>query len=103
MNPTAPKSERLVARVSQDVQELIIMAAEISGATLSQFIVESATSKANKVITQSQTIKLSMKGAQAVFSALENPPSPNNKLKAAALRYNKGDIYHADHSTKQAT
>jgi uncharacterized protein (DUF1778 family) len=58
MNSTALKSERLVARVSPDVQELIQQAAELSGATLSQFLVESATSKAHKIIAQSQAIKL---------------------------------------------
>jgi uncharacterized protein (DUF1778 family) len=103
MNSTALKSERLVARVSQDVQELIQQAAELSGATISQFLVESATSKAHSVITQSQTIRLSMQGAQAIFEALENPPSPNNKLRAAAQRYNKGDIFNDDNRTNQAT
>ncbi len=94
MSSTALKSERLVARVSQDVQQLIQTAAELSGATVSQFLVESAINKANKVISQSQTIRLSMEGAEALFSVLENPPPPNAKLKAAALRHKRGELFN---------
>lgn len=103
MNSTALKSERLVARVSPDIQELIQQAAELTGATLSQFLVESATSKAHQVISQSQAIRLSIKGAQTVFEALEKTPSPNNKLRSAAKRYNKGDMFNEHDRTNQAT
>ncbi len=95
MNSPAPKSTRLVARVSQDVQALINNAANISGATLSQFIVEAATTKALNVISQARTVSLSLAGATKVFNAIENPPPPNSKLKAMAERYKKeGIIFH---------
>ncbi|WIO75383.1 DUF1778 domain-containing protein [Porticoccaceae bacterium LTM1] len=58
MTLAAPKEARLVARVSQDVRELIKSAAEISGATLSQFIVDAVTAKATMVIEQARTIRL---------------------------------------------
>jgi len=89
MTVVAPKDARLVARVPQDVQEFVKNAADISGATLSQFIVEAVTSKARKVIDSEQNIQLTMKGAEAVFAALDNPLPINNKLLAVAKRFNR--------------
>lgn len=93
MNTTTTKDTRLVARVSLDVQELIQSAAEISGATVSQFLVDSAMSKAQTVIDDALTVKLSIQGSKNLFALLDNPPPPNNKLKSLAERYNKGEIY----------
>ncbi|WP_038292297.1 DUF1778 domain-containing protein [Zooshikella ganghwensis] len=88
---TQPNSERketrLVARVSTDIQEMIQRAADYSGATLSQFLIESALEKARDVLAQTETLQLSMAGAEALVAALENPPEPNQKLVAAAQRY----------------
>ena len=67
MTPVASKEVRLVARVSQDVQELVKNAAEMSGATLSQFIVDAVTAKATIVIEQARTIRLTLDGADRVF------------------------------------
>ena len=97
MNSTL-KDTRLVARVSQDIQELISNAAEISGSTLSQFLVDAATAKALDVISQAQTVKLSMAGASKVFEAIENPPAPNKKLMAAAKRYQEKGVVTDGHS-----
>lgn len=101
MNTNTTKDTRLVARVSLDVQELIQSAAEISGATVSQFLVDSAMSKARTVINDAMTIKLSIQGSKDLFALLDNPPPPNNKLKSLAERYNNGYIY--DKSTNNGT
>jgi uncharacterized protein (DUF1778 family) len=87
MSTVVTKDTRLVACVSQEVQELINNAVEISGATISQFLVDAATAKALDVISQAQTVKLSMAGAAKVFDAIESPPEPNKKLMVAAKRY----------------
>jgi len=44
------KETRLVARTSTEIQEIIQRAADYSGATLSQFLIESAMEKARNVI-----------------------------------------------------
>jgi uncharacterized protein (DUF1778 family) len=80
------KDARLVARVSQDVQEFVKNAADLSGATLSQFIVEAVTAKARTVINEERLIKLTLEEAEVVFNALENPPPTNSKLLDAAKR-----------------
>jgi uncharacterized protein (DUF1778 family) len=81
------KETRLVARTTTEVQEIIQRAADYSGTTLSQFLLESAMEKARCVIEQTETLHLSMSGADALFAALENPPKANTKLLRAAQRY----------------
>ena len=96
MTPVASKEVRLVARVSQDVQELVKNAAEMSGATLSQFIVDAVTAKATMVIEQARTIRLTLDGADRVFGALDNPSPPNRKLLAAARRMKEKNGFYYD-------
>jgi uncharacterized protein (DUF1778 family) len=81
------KETRLVARTSVEIQEIIQRAANYSGTTLSQFLIESAMEKARNVIERTETLHLSMAGADALFAALENPPRANNKLLKAAQHY----------------
>jgi len=84
---TERKDTRLVARTSVEVQEIIQRAADYSGATLSQFLIESAMEKARNVIERTETLHLSMAGADALFAALENTPKANTKLLKAAQHY----------------
>jgi len=81
------KETRLVARTTHEIQETIQRAADYSGASLSQFLIESAMERANQVIQQAEILELSMKSADALFDALENPPTPNSKLNKAAKNY----------------
>jgi uncharacterized protein (DUF1778 family) len=81
------KETRLVARTSPEIQDIIQRAADYSGATLSQFLIESAMEKARNVIERTETLHLSMAGAEALFAALENPPKANTKLLKAAQIY----------------
>jgi len=66
-----------------DVYERIVEAAKTVGATLNQFIVQSALEKANDIIDRERTIHLSAQAATTVFDLMENPPRPSIKLKKA--------------------
>lgn len=100
MTLATQKDTRLVARVSYDVQEFVKNAADLSGATLSQFIIEAVTAKARAVIEDERRIQLTLDGADAVFKALENPPQVNKKLLDAARRYKqKGGFHYAGDSS----
>ena len=90
------KETRLVARTSREIHEIIQRAADYSGATLSQFLIESAMERARIVIERTETLHLSMAGADALFTALENPPKANKKVLKAALRY-KGAVNASNH------
>ncbi|MBI5103060.1 MAG: DUF1778 domain-containing protein [Nitrospirae bacterium] len=75
--------DRIPARMPHEVYERIAEAAKTVGATLNQFIVQSALEKANDIIERERTIHLSAQAAKTVFNLLENPPQPASKLKKA--------------------
>ena len=80
-------NERITARVSEQIKETLIAAADLTGATLNQFLVQSALEKAEHIIEKDKLIHLSKKDAQLFFELLENPPEPNSKLKNAVKNY----------------
>ncbi|THB66337.1 MAG: DUF1778 domain-containing protein [Gammaproteobacteria bacterium] len=93
---TERKETRLVARTSSEIQEIIQRAADYSGATISQFLIDSAMEKACRIIERTETLQLSMSGADALYAALENPPKPNKKLIEAAKKY-RGSVNADNH------
>ena len=80
-------NERITARVSEQIKETLIVAANLTGATLNQFLVQSALEKAENIIEKDKLIHLSNKDAQIFFDMLENPPEPNTKLQNAVKNY----------------
>ena len=85
--PTSEAKTRVSARVPENVHETLAEAAALVGATLNQFVVQSALEKAKEVIESERIIRLTEKDADAFFEALENPPEPNEALRAAAHRH----------------
>lgn len=83
------RDERLEARVSRDQKALFQRAAELQGRTLTDFVIASVHDAAVRVISETQTIRLSAKESQAFAEALLNPREPNARLKTAARRYLK--------------
>ncbi len=80
-------NERITARVSEQIKETLIAAADLTGATLNQFLVQAALEKAENIIEKDKLIHLSNKDAQLFFDMLENPPEPNAKLQNAVKNY----------------
>mgnify|MGYP001811805637 CR=1 FL=1 len=66
---------------------LLQKAADLTGATLNQFMVQAAVKEAQKLIDAEQVILLSSQDADRIFSLIENPPTPNNHLKEAIQRH----------------
>lgn len=80
---------RITARVSDRVRLTLEQAAELLGATVNQFVVQTAYVEAQRVIERESVIRLSQKDAQKVLSLLDNPPKPNKRLKDA-VKMSKG-------------
>ena len=78
--------ERIPARMPLAVYNRVVEAAQAVGATLNQFLVQSALEKANVVLEQERVINLTTASAKTVFDLVENPPAPNERLKAAMKR-----------------
>lgn len=78
--------ERIPARMPTDVYDRLVEAARTVGATLNQFLVQSALEKANQIIDHERVIRLSAESAQTIFDLMEHPPAPNEQLKSAMVR-----------------
>ncbi|AFZ38171.1 protein of unknown function DUF1778 (plasmid) [Stanieria cyanosphaera PCC 7437] len=95
MSSSTKNDARVTARIPQQIKETLEQAAILSGATLNQFIVGAALKEAQQILEADRAIALSQKDAEKVFSLLENPPTPNEKLKAAAAKHRA--FFHETH------
>ncbi len=85
--PTKLRVERLEARISGEKKAVLQHAAELSGRTLSEFVVESAQAAALRVIQEHEHLRLSQAEQIAFVTALLNPVAPNDRLRKAAANY----------------
>src|SRR5213594_1613132 len=84
-----PRYQRLEARVTPELKELLVDAAAMRGVTLSDFIINSAHDAAVQTVEQHKIIRLSREASIQFANALLRPPKPNARLRAAARRYQR--------------
>ena len=89
MGTAIAKQDRIGARVPRDVYETLCRAAELTGATVNQFLVQSALKEAQAVIERQEVIRLSPRDWNWLLDLVQNPPKPNARLKAAMKRHQK--------------
>ncbi len=85
------RTERLGARATEKQKELIQRAAELSGRTVTDFMLGSALDKAVDVVRSFEVIELSERDAKAFYEALENPPRMHEKI-YEAMRWNRENV-----------
>jgi uncharacterized protein (DUF1778 family) len=78
---------RITARVSDKVRDTLEQAAELLGATVNQFVVQTAYQEAQRVLEKESVIRLSQKDARRILSLLDHPPKPNKRLKDAVKAF----------------
>lgn len=78
---------RLEARISPDLKRRLEYAASLRGASLTEFVVQSAQEAATRTIRENEVLVLSERASIAFAELLLNPPGPNEKAVAAAKRY----------------
>jgi len=81
------QTERVSARIPLRVYEKLTEAAQVIGATLNQFLVQSALEKADQILEQERVIQMSKRDAKVFFDAVDNPPPINEKLLDAMKAY----------------
>ena len=91
-----PDRSRITARIPARVQQTLETAASMVGATVNQFIVQTALREAERIIEQDRVIHLSAQDSQRFLAALDNPPPLNSKLKAALSNH---DALRTDHDS----
>ena len=82
--------KRITARVAENVRVTLEQAAELLGATVNQFMVQTAYQEALRVLERESLIRLSQKDAEKVFSLLDHPPKPNKRLNHAVEVFRGG-------------
>ena len=82
---------RITARVSGSVRATLEQAAELLGATVNQFVVQTAYQEAQRILERESVIRLSQKDARKVLSLLDSPPKPGKALRDAVKAY-RGSI-----------
>ncbi len=81
------KSERLEARLSKNLKSMLQHAADLSGRSLTDFILSASKSEADKVIRDHEMIILTATESKRFAELLLNPPEPNQALKDLFKRH----------------
>lgn len=82
--PTKKTNERVDLRVDSESKDLFARAAEISGSSLSTFLVESARKHAYSLIEEQDRVILKNQARDIFMNALSNPPTLNETLQKTA-------------------
>ena len=83
MATSATRSARLEARLTPDTLASVKRAAEISGRSISDFVVEAARQAAERTIAETQIIRLSLAEQELVADLLSRPPKTSPALERA--------------------
>lgn len=93
MQATATKREisddRIVSRIPRSNRLIIEKAAAVYGATLNQFIVQTALDRASEIMEREEMLRLSGQDAQLFLDALDKPPLPDKNLIEAMKQHAK--------------
>ena len=76
------RTARIEARIAPEVLAVVKRAAEITGRSVSDFVVAAAQDAANRTIAETQMIRLSVEDQRAFAEAILNPPEPTPALAA---------------------
>ena len=74
MTAITAKQDRIGARVPHEVYQTLCRAAELTGATVNQFLVQAALKEAHSVIEREDAIRLSPRDWNWLLDLTDNPP-----------------------------
>jgi uncharacterized protein (DUF1778 family) len=83
----AAKTARLEARLTDRQKALFQHAADLTGRSLTEFVVSSAQEVAARTVREHEVLTLNGLDRQVFVDALLKPISPNKRLRQAARRY----------------
>jgi uncharacterized protein (DUF1778 family) len=90
MNETtrvAAKTARLETRLTDEQKALFQHAADLTGRSLTEFVVSSVQEIAARTVREHEVLTLSGRDRQIFLETLSRPFSPNKRLRQAAKRY----------------
>lgn len=83
------KETKVMIRTAHQDKRLIEKAADHLGLTVSSFMLQNSIRAARKELAEVERTSLTERDAYIFFSALTNPPRPNEALKKAFKDYEK--------------
>jgi uncharacterized protein (DUF1778 family) len=85
--PAVDSSDRMNLRVRPEVKARLMRAAALRQTNLTDFVTQAAAREADAVIEQAHRIHVSERDAMRILDLLDNPPPPNERLRAAAAAF----------------
>lgn len=85
--PASTKPYRFDARLNESQRLLIQRAADLEGRTLTDFVVHSAESAAERIVRERTMILLSARDSEVFVEKVLGPPEPGPVLRNAVERY----------------
>lgn len=89
MRPSTTHTARLELNISAELHILLKHATALQGRTITDFIVSVAQEAAQRVIEETEVIRLSLTDQKRFVQALLSPPKPTPALKRAFARHHK--------------
>lgn len=83
------KTARLETRVTTEQKALFQRAADLTGRSLTDFILSSAREVAARTVREHDVLTLSRRDREVFVRALLRPPAPSRRLRQAASRYKR--------------
>jgi uncharacterized protein (DUF1778 family) len=83
------KRARLQARITDKQKALFQHAADLTGRSLTDFVISSAHEVASRTVREHEVLTLRGHDRQVFMNALLKPISPNKRLRQAIARYKK--------------
>jgi uncharacterized protein (DUF1778 family) len=90
--------DRITNRVPKPIAQKLQEAAELTGATLNQFMIQASLEKAEKIIHREKIILFSDNDAAMIINMLDNPSKPNAALMRAFERFKQREIENGNQS-----
>ena len=81
MPPQLPRTQKLDLRISPEAKEALVRAAALEQRSLSDFVVQSALTRAEEALADRQRFVLSDEAYDTFVAELDRPPRENSKLK----------------------
>ncbi|WP_256079692.1 DUF1778 domain-containing protein [Massilia sp. YIM B04103] len=101
MSITTEERDRITARLPKVLVEKLQEAADLTGATLNQFLVQAAVEKADKIIDRERAIRFTAEDAAMFIHMLDNPRPPNEAVTRAFERLRKVEDGSNSNSAEQ--
>jgi uncharacterized protein (DUF1778 family) len=76
-------TDRMNLRIKPEIKSRLLRAAALRHTDLTDFVTQTALREADTVIREAEQLKLSVRDGLTVLKLLENPPAPNDRLRAA--------------------